>query len=52
MVSGNDPDHPAVEVRVTGFGVAAGAPRLSVRAFLEFGVVQDRGTRHARPGAA
>ena len=40
MVSSNDPDHPALEVKVTGFGVAAGAPRLSVRAFLEFGVVQ------------
>src|SRR6266498_4004535 len=40
MITSNDPDHPAVEVKVTGFGVAAGAPRLSVRAFLEFGVVQ------------
>lgn len=40
MVSSDDPDHPALEVKVTGLGVAAGAPRLSVRAFLEFGVVQ------------
>jgi hypothetical protein len=40
MVSSDDPAHPAVEMKVTGFGVAAGAPRLSVRAFLEFGVVQ------------
>lgn len=39
-ISSDDPDFPAVEVKVTGFGVAAGAPRLSVRAFLEFGVVQ------------
>jgi HYDIN/CFA65/VesB-like, Ig-like domain len=38
-ISSDDPDFPAVEVKVTGFGVAAGAPRLSVRAFLEFGVV-------------
>jgi hypothetical protein len=40
MITSDDPDHPSVEVKVTGFGVAAGAPRLSVRAFLEFGVVQ------------
>jgi len=39
-VDSDDPDHPAVEMKVTGFGVAAGAPRLSVRAFLEFGVVR------------
>jgi hypothetical protein len=39
MVSSDDPDQPAVELKVTGFGVPAGASRLSVRAFLEFGVV-------------
>lgn len=40
LVASDDPAHPAVEVKVTGFGVAAGTPRLAVRAFLEFGVVQ------------
>jgi len=40
MVTSDDPDHPAVEMKVTGFGVAAGAPRLSVRAFIEFGTVR------------
>lgn len=40
MVSSNDPEHPAIEVKVTGLGIAAGAPRLSVRAFLEFGRVR------------
>jgi hypothetical protein len=40
MVTSDDPQHLATEVKVTGFGIAAGAPRLSVRAFLEFGVVR------------
>jgi hypothetical protein len=39
-VTSNDPEHPGPEVKVTGFGIAAGAPRLSVRAFLEFGRVR------------
>ncbi|MEV0181700.1 choice-of-anchor D domain-containing protein [Streptomyces sp. NPDC050625] len=40
MVSSDDPQLLATEVKVTGFGIAAGAPRLSARAFLEFGVVR------------
>jgi hypothetical protein len=40
IVRSDDPEHSAVTVRATGFGIAAGRPRLSVRAFLEFGLVQ------------
>ncbi|MGH8894251.1 MAG: choice-of-anchor D domain-containing protein, partial [Actinomycetes bacterium] len=40
MVSSDDAEHPAVEVKVTGLGITAGRPRLSARAFLEFGVVR------------
>jgi hypothetical protein len=42
LIISNDPEHPSIAVRATGFGVtgAAARPRLSVRAFLEFGVVQ------------
>lgn len=40
MVTSDDPDHPAVEMKVTGFGIAAGRPRLSARAFVEFGTVR------------
>jgi hypothetical protein len=39
-VRSDDPANAAVDVKVTAFGVAAGGPRLSVRAFLELGVVQ------------
>jgi hypothetical protein len=39
-VSSDDPEQPVTEVKVTGFGIAAGAPRLSARAFIEFGVVR------------
>ncbi|NTW39192.1 MAG: choice-of-anchor D domain-containing protein [Cellulomonadaceae bacterium] len=41
MVTSDDPDHLAVEVKATGFGIAAGAPRLAARAFLEFGTVRS-----------
>ena len=39
-VASDDPVTPTVELPVTGFGIAAGRPRLSVRAFLEFGLVR------------
>jgi hypothetical protein len=39
-VRSNDPEHPAVELKALGFGVTAGRPRLSVRAFVEFGTVR------------
>ena len=39
-VSSDDPDHPSIEVKATGFGLPAGRPRLSARAFIEFGTVQ------------
>jgi len=44
-VTSDDPDRPIVELRASGFGLAAGRPRLSTRAFLEFGTV-----RTAAPG--
>jgi hypothetical protein len=40
-VSSDDADHPTIVVKATGFGVAAGRPRLSARAFVEFGTVQS-----------
>ena len=39
-VSSDDPDQPSVVVKALGFGLAAGRPRLSTRAFLEFGTVR------------
>ncbi|WP_426595713.1 choice-of-anchor D domain-containing protein [Cellulomonas sp. McL0617] len=39
MVSSDDPTHPSILVKATGFGIIAGRPRLSTRAFLEFGTV-------------
>ncbi|HEX5087842.1 MAG TPA: choice-of-anchor D domain-containing protein [Nocardioides sp.] len=39
-VRSDDTENPTVPVKVTGFGVAAGAPRLGARAFVEFGVVR------------
>jgi hypothetical protein len=39
-VQSDDPEHSAITVRATGFGIAVGRPRLSVRAFLEFGFVR------------
>jgi hypothetical protein len=41
MVSSDDPERPAVELKATGFGLAAGRPRLNVRAFIEFGTVRS-----------
>jgi hypothetical protein len=41
MVSSDDPDRPAIELKATGIGIAAGRPRLSVRAFVEFGLVRS-----------
>ncbi|MEV6415815.1 choice-of-anchor D domain-containing protein [Kribbella sp. NPDC051718] len=40
IVRSDDPEHSAITLRATGFGIAAGRPRLSVRAFLEFGLVR------------
>ncbi len=40
-VSSDDPDQPVGEIKATGFGVAAGRPRLGARAFVEFGTVQS-----------
>jgi hypothetical protein len=41
MVFSDDPERPAIEVKTSGFGIAVGRPRLSVRAFVEFGTVQS-----------
>jgi hypothetical protein len=45
-VSSDDPDRPNVELRASGFGLAAGRPRLSTRAFLEFGTVRTAAPGH------
>jgi photosystem II stability/assembly factor-like uncharacterized protein len=39
-VHSTDPERPVVEVKASGFGITAGRPRLSVRAFVEFGTVR------------
>jgi hypothetical protein len=39
-VDSDDPEQPTVRLKAMGFGVAAGRPRLSTRAFLEFGTVR------------
>lgn len=39
-VSSDDAEQPTVEVKALGVGLAAGRPRLSTRAFLEFGTVR------------
>jgi hypothetical protein len=39
-VHSDDPDEPTVAFKATGIGLAAGRPRLSTRAFLEFGTVR------------
>lgn len=39
-VASDDPARPSVTVKATGFGLAAGRPRLSARAFVEFGTVR------------
>jgi hypothetical protein len=39
-VSSDDAEQPTVEVKASGIGLAAGRPRLSTRAFLEFGTVR------------
>ena len=51
-ISSNDPDFPAVEVKMTGFGVAAGAPRLSVRRSWSSVSLQYGGTGRPRSGTA
>jgi hypothetical protein len=40
VVRSDDPERPSVFLKATGFGLAAGRPRLSLRAFLEFGTVR------------
>src|SRR5262249_53768979 len=39
-VDSDDAETPSVELRATGVGIVAGRPRLSTRAFVEFGRVQ------------
>jgi hypothetical protein len=39
-VRSDDPERPTVLLKATGVGIAAGRPRLSVRAFVEFGTVR------------
>jgi hypothetical protein len=46
LVSSTDPQRPSVEVRASGFGLVAGRPRLSVRAFVEFGTVRVGSPAH------
>ncbi len=38
-VSSDDPEHPAIIVKATGFAVPVAVPRLQVRGFVEFDVV-------------
>lgn len=40
-ISSDAAEQPLIEVKAFGVGVAAGTPRLSVHAFLEFGTVQS-----------
>jgi hypothetical protein len=40
-VKSDDPEHDVVTVKASGFGVAAGSPRLTTRAFIEFGTVRS-----------
>jgi hypothetical protein len=45
-VSSDDPERPTVELKASGFGLAAGRPRLSTRAFIEFGTVRSGAPGH------